>query len=92
MRYEARIILAVGVFWVTGTVGLALYSAVRRYRTDLKPDQNAYEGSSKFPIVNYLSPGNYSQDGRPLLRWFWAWHAAMPIAVVIVLWLVMSTE
>ena len=91
MRQELRIILAVAAFWITGAVGLVLGSALRRYRTDLKPDQNAYEGASSIPMVNYLSPGNYSKDGLVLLRWFWVWHAAMPIAIVTALWLVMST-
>jgi hypothetical protein len=92
MRQDLRIILAVAAFGITGAVGLVLYSALRRYRTDLKPGQDAYDGASSIPIVNYLSPGNYSNDGLVLLRWFWAWHGAMAIAIVTALWLVMSTS
>lgn len=88
MQSGLRILLAAALFWILGTIGLVLFSALRSYRTDLTRDQNAYEGSSWLPIVNYLSAGNYSHDGLRLLRVFWAWHLAMFIALVAIAWLV----
>lgn len=86
-----RIALAVIVLLVVGSCGLVLFSRVRHYRIDIAPNQNAYDGASRFPPVNYLSRANYAPEGRPLLRWLWAWHAAMAIVVVIALWLIFSS-
>jgi hypothetical protein len=86
-----RILFAVLSFWMMGSIGLVIYSRIRQYRIDLKPDQSAYEGASSIPQVNYLSPANYSPAGRRLLRLFWVWHGLMFVTVVTDGWLIFST-
>ena len=83
-----RVVLAVMSFWAVGAVGVVMYSRIRRYRTDLRPDQSAYEGASAIPQVNYLSRANYSPTGHHLLRIFWVWHGVMIATVVTDLWLI----
>jgi hypothetical protein len=85
-----RIVLAVGVFWLVGSCGLVLFSRLRRYRIDLKPDQNAYDGASRVPPANYLSRANYSTDGYALLRWFWTWHVVMLATQAVIIWLLLG--
>lgn len=91
MRSDVRIVLAVGLSWIAGAVGLVLFAAIRRYRIDIKPTQDAYQGASRLPPVNYLSPRNYTPAGQRLLRWFWAWYLLMLI-VAIVDWLLVTAS
>jgi hypothetical protein len=86
-----RLIVAALTSCLMAAIGLVLFSRLRPFRVDLAPDQNAYEGSSRFPPVNYLSRRNYSSDGHALLVLFWGWHLLMPFALAAIMWLVSST-
>jgi hypothetical protein len=77
-------LLSVGAFFVSTLVGLIMFSRLRAYRIDLKPEQDGYDGESKLPPVNYLSWANYSRGGRPLLAWFWVWHIFMLVLLVVI--------
>jgi len=86
-----RIVLAVISFSTIGSVGLVMYGRIRQYRTDLRRDQNAYEGASAIPQVNYLSRANYSPAGHRLLLMFWVWHGVMIATIVTDLWLIFNS-
>jgi hypothetical protein len=51
------------------TSTLVLFAKLRRYRIDLAPGQHAGEGESPFWQQNVLNRGNYSPEGKRLLRW-----------------------
>lgn len=90
MSSDFKILLAVMTLWVVGAIGIILFVAIRRYRIDLKPNQSGYEGDSTLPILNYLSPGNYSREGMRLLRWFWVWHIAIIAVAATAAWLILT--
>lgn len=92
MRSDLKILVAVIAFWVVGAIGILLFVAIRRYRTDLRPNQTAYEGASRLPVVNYMSPNNYAREGLRLLRWFWAWHIVMLAVAATAAWLILTTS
>jgi hypothetical protein len=80
-----RLLLCVAVIFTIQTLGLVLLTKLRKYRIDIDAEKSDFSGSSFLPIVNYLSPQNYSREGRGLLAGFWVVHIVTLIAMAIYL-------
>ena len=65
---EKVIWIGIALFVGFGIVGVIMPYKLVRYRTDIRPGQSPFSGASSIVQVNYMSPANYSEEGRPLLE------------------------
>jgi hypothetical protein len=74
----------IAIFFGLGFLILGYSAYLRRYRTDLGPGESFLGGRSFSSAVNILSPSNYNDVGRRLLRWA---YIALGVQCLLGLWI-----
>jgi hypothetical protein len=58
-----------GTIWIASSLAFLVQTdSAKRFRTDLRPGEDASFGRSPFAVVNILAPSNYSEPGRHAYR------------------------